>query len=461
MKRPAYLLICVFAFVFSLALMPGLTAIGQQSRQVQVVDRIIAVVGKNMILESDIEAQYQQYRMQGMVDGSASSVKCTILENMLMENLLLNQAELDSIEVSDSEVEQSLDQRLRYFITQFGSQEKLEEYYQKSLIEIKEEFRDLVRDQMMIKQVQDNINKDVVVTPAEVRDFYRNIPKDSLPLVNAEVEMSQIIKVPPVSMEQKVIIKEKLRDLRRRIVDGENFATLAILYFEDPGSAAKGGEIGFYGRGELYPEYEAIAFKLQEGEISEIIESQAGFHIVQLLQRKGDYVNTRHILLQTKPSPLDVEAARSELDSILTLINTGSITFEEAVTKFSDDPGKNSGGFIINPNTGTTRFEMDELDPQLSFVTSRLEVGQISTPIPGKTDEGKDAYRLVKLTARTEPHKANLTDDYSRIQGWALQQKQQDKLSDWIDKNLENAYIMVIPDYQDCSFRQDWFGQKK
>ncbi len=458
MKRPAPFSTLVILTIFLAAWLPGLTARAQQ--QVQVVDRIIAVVGKNMILESDIEAQYQQYRMQGMVEGSASSMKCTILENMLLENLLLNQAELDSIEVTDSEVEQSLDQRLRYFISQFGSQEKMEEFYQKSLIEIKEEFRDLVRDQLLIRQVQDNINKDVSVTPAEVRDFYRGIPKDSLPLVNAEVEMAQIIKIPPVSMEQKVAIKEKLRDLRRRIMNGENFATLAILYSEDPGSAAKGGEIGFYGRGELYPEYEAIAFKLQEGEVSEIIETQAGFHIVQLLQRKGDYVNTRHILLMTKPSPEDIESAVNTLDSLLTLINGGTLTFEEAVVKFSDDPGKNSGGYIINPNSGTIRFAMDELDPQLSFVTSKLEVGQISQPIPGKDDEGRDAYRLVKLVARTEPHKANLTDDYSRIQQWALQQKQQNKLSEWVDKNLENAYVMVIPDYQDCPYRHHWVSKK-
>ncbi len=427
------------------------------AQQVQVIDRIIAVVGKNMILESDIEAQYQQYRMQGSIKGSAEIIKCDLVETMLMENLLLNQAELDSVEVADSEVEQSLDQRLRYFISQFGSQEKLEEYYQKSLIEIKEEFRELVRNQMLMKQVQDKINENVMVTPSEVREFYRNLPADSIPLISAEVEMAQIVKVPPVSMEQEVMIKEKLRDLRRRVVAGENFATLAILYSEDPGSAAKGGEIGFYGRGELYPEYEAAAFKLKEGEISEIVKTQAGFHIIQLLQRKGDYINTRHILLMTKPSPLDVDKARAELDTLYARITSGEITFEDAVLKYSEDPGKNSGGYIINPMTGTTKFVMDELDPQLAFVSSKLEVGEISTAVPGKTEDGKDSYRIVKLVSRTEPHKANLDDDYSRIQEWALSFKQQEKLSEWINKNMGNAYIMVIDDYRDCDFRHDWF----
>lgn len=438
--------------VFLASLLPS-----SVTAQQKVIDRIVAVVGTNMILESELEAQYLQYRMQGMIDGTASEVKCQILENMLLENLLLNQAELDSVTVGDSEVEQSLDQRLRYFISQFGSQEKLEEYYQKTILEIKEEFRELVRNQMMIKAVQDQITENVFVTPSEVKSFYKDIPRDSLPLINAEVEMVQIVKTPPISMEQKVEIKEKLRDLRRRVLNGENFATLAILYSEDPGSANKGGEIGFYGRGELYPEYEAAAYKLNEGEYSDIIESKAGFHLIQLLERKGDYINTRHILLMTKPSPYDMEAARLALDSVYTMITNGEITFEDAVVKYSDDPGKNSGGHIINPYTGTTKFEMDQLEPQLSFVVNKLEVGQISRPVLSKTEEGQDIYRLVKLKARSEPHRANLTDDYHLIQEWALQQKQQRRLTEWVNKNFDNAYVMVIDEYKSCAFDYQWF----
>lgn len=429
--------------------------------QPQVIDRIIAVVGKNMILESEVETQYLQYRMQGMIEGSASSVKCQILENMLLNNLLLNQAERDSLEVTDSEVEQSMDQRLRYFISQFGSQEKLEEFYQKSIIEIKEEFRELVKNQIMVDKVQQQITENVFVTPSEVKEYYRIMPRDSIPLINAEVEMAQIVRTPPISMEQKVVIKEKLRDLRRRIMNGENFATLAILYSEDPGSAAKGGEIGFYGRGELYPEYEAVAFKLEEGDISEIIESKAGFHIVQLIERKGDYVNTRHILLMTKASPLDLEAARLELDSVYNLIQNGQMTWEDAVKKFSDDPGKNNGGVVVNPYTGATKFEMDQLEPQLSFAINRLEVGQISKAIPTQTEEGKEAFHLVKLIARTEPHRANLEDDYNSIQEWALENKKQERLEEWVNNNVENAYIMLIDDYKGCEFDYDWFPEYK
>jgi len=434
---------------------------GQIHAQEIVVDRIIAIVGKNMILESKVEAQYLQEKIQGTIIGSASEAKCMILQRMLHNNLLLYQAELDSVVVSENDVERSLDQRLRYFITQFGTQEKLEEYYGKSIIEIKEEFREMVRNYMLVEQVEANITEHVFVTPSDVKGFYRSIPPDSIPLINARVEMLQIIKIPPVSIDQKVMIKEKLRDLRRRVVAGENFATLAILYSEDPGSAVKGGEIGFFGRGELYPEYEAVAFKLEEGEISDIVETRAGFHIIQLIERKGEYINTRHILLMTKASPIDLEKARLELDSLLVQIRNGEITFENAALKNSDDPGKSGGGYIINPYTGTTWFEMDQLEPQLSFVINKLDVGQISTPVPTQTEEGEEAFRLVKLKARTEPHRANLTDDYSLITDWALMKKKEEKIIEWVNKNVENAYIMIIDDYKNCEFDFNWFPEKE
>ena len=458
MNKP-YLRILIFCIFFLLV------ASLQIRAQEIVVDRIIAVLGKNMILESDLEAQYLQMKMQGSIEGSASSVKCMILQKMLRDDLLINQAELDSITVSEEEVERSLDQRLRYFIAQFGTQEKLEEYYGKSIVEIKEEFREMVKNYMLVEQVENEITMNVFVTPSDVKAYYRNIPQDSIPLISAKVEMTQIIKIPPISMEQRVMIKEKLRDLRRRIIAGENFATLAILYSEDPGSAAKGGEIGFFGRGELYPEYEAAAFKLKEGEISEIVETKAGYHIIQLIERKGDYINTRHILLMTKPSPEDLETARLQLDTVLTKIKSGEITFEDAVMKYSDDAGKKSGGFLINnsngPNSGTTWWEMDELEPQVSFVINKLEVGQISTPVPAQTEEGKDAYRLIKLNARVEPHRANLTDDYSLITTSALSYKKEQKIMEWVNNNVENAYIMIIDDYKNCDFDYNWFpGQE-
>lgn len=431
---------------------------GLQAKTQQLIDEIVAVVGQNMILESHLEGQYLQMRAQGNIQGSASGIKCRILENMMFEKLMLNQAELDSIVVTESQVEQDLDQRLRYFTAQFGSQEKLEEFYDKSIIEIKDEFRELVRNQLIVQEVQRTITENIKVTPSEVKTFYKSLPVDSIPLVNAEVEIAQIVKTPPISVEQKTVVKERLRELRRRITAGDNFATLAILYSEDPGSASKGGELGFYGRGELYPEFEAAAFKLEVGEISDIVETEAGFHIIQMIERKGDYINVRHILLQTKVSPADLALAKQELDSIAAEIRNGNITFEEAIEKYSEDPGKANQGMLINTMNGTTRFEMDQLDPQVSFTIDKLEIGEISNAVPMKTEDGKDAYRILKLKSRTKPHIANLEEDYNRISGWALDYKKEEKVKEWVEKNLENAFIRISERYHDCSYDFDWLS---
>jgi len=279
-----------------------------------IIDQVVAIVGDKIILESEVETQYVQYRMQGDIRGSSSAVKCEIMENMVFQKLMVNQAEIDSVEVSDSQVESEMDRRLRYYISQFGSQEKLEEFYQKSLIEIKEEFKEMVKEQMMVENVQHSITQDVKITPTEVRSYFKSIPKDSIPLVNSEVEIGQIVKQPPINVKEKIAIKEKLVEIRNRIIEGEAFSTLAVLYSEDPGSAKNGGELGLYGRGELYPEFEAVAFKLEKDELSEIVETEAGYHILQLIERKGDYVNVRHILLRPKVSPFDLVAAKSTLN---------------------------------------------------------------------------------------------------------------------------------------------------
>ncbi len=424
--------------------------------QEKIIDQVAAVVGQNIILESDIENQYYQYRMEGDISGGEGTVKCQILESMLFQNLLLNQAELDSVEITESQIEQTMDQRLRYFIAQIGSKEAFEEYYGKSIPEFKEEFRDEIKNQLMIESVQQGINQDVTISPSEVNKFFKSIPTDSLPLINSEVIIGQIVKKPPISIQQKLAVKEKLRSLRDRVVKGEKFSTLAVLYSEDPGSAKKGGELGLYGRGELYPEFEAVAFKLNKGEVSEIVETEAGFHILQLIERKGEYVNVRHILIRPKVSPEDLDKARITLDSVATLIRNDVLDFEEAVTKFSDDPGKNSGGLLINPMTGTTRFEVTELDPSVSFVIDKLKPGMISDPVPMETETGQEAYRLLYLKKRTLPHRANLTEDYNRIREWALQEKQSKAYNEWISKKATNTYIKIVDKYKDCAFENDW-----
>ena len=446
------LLIIMISMVLSLVV---------RAQEEKVIDQIVAVIGQNIILESDIENQYYQYRMQSGIIGGESSVRCQMLESLLFQKLLLNQAEIDSITISDTEIQQTMDQRLRYFIAQLGSRERFEEYYGKSIEEFKEEFSSDIENQLKVEKTQNGIVENVTVTPAEVRSFFKDIPTDSIPLVNSMVEIGELIRMPPVTLEQKLMIKDRLRGLRERVMAGETFSTLAILYSEDPGSAKKGGELGFYGRGELYKEFEAIAFKLGDGEVSEIVETQAGFHIIQLIERKGEYVNVRHILLKTKVSPLDLAMAKAYLDTVAGLINTDSLTFDEAVLQYSDGENKNNGGLLINPMTGTTGFEVSDLDPQVSFVIDKLKVGEISKPAMMETEDGKQAYRLLFLKKRTLPHRANMREDYDKIQSWALEQKKAEAFQEWIAKKAAKTYIRINDKFRQCEFEFGWFESQE
>ena len=427
-----------------------------KAQQKQVIDQVAAVVGKNVILQSDIENQYIQYRLQRGISGSAETIRCQILEDLLFQKLMLNQAEIDSVEVTDEQINQEMERRLRYFINELGSQEKLEAYYNKSINEIKNELRRLVKDQMLVQEVQNGIMNSVEVTPSEIKNYYRTMPSDSIPMVNTEYEIAQIVKKPPISIDEKLKVKERLFDLRKRILEGERFSTLAVLYSEDPGSARKGGELGFYGRGELYPEFEAVAFTLKDGEISEIVETEAGFHIIQMIERRGEYVNVRHILLMAKVSPVALEKAKNELDSIAIQIRSGELSFEDAVEKYSDDEAKGKSGLLLNPYTGSTLFEADDLDQQVSFVIDKLQLGELSDPVPMITEEGKDAYRLLMLKRKTTPHKANLRDDYNRIQVWALQKKKQEAVDNWIREKSNSAYVRINENFTDCDFDYNW-----
>ena len=422
----------------------------------QVIDKIVAVVGKNIIMQSDIEEQYMQYRLQGGLKGSASSIRCEILEDQLFRKLMLNQAELDSIEVTDAQVESEMEYRIRYYLSQLGSQEKVEKYFNKTMAEIKDELRTIIKDQKMIEEVQRKIVEGVSATPSDVREFFNSIPSDSIPMVSAQYEIAQLVKKPPITLDEKLAVKDRLYGLRSRILKGERFSTLALLYSEDPGSAKKGGELGFQGRGELVPEFEAAAFALKDGEISEVVETEYGYHIIQMIERRGDYVNVRHILLTVKVSPEALQTAYNELDSIANLIRNDSITFDEAVRKFSDEDDKVNGGYLVNPNTGSTMFSAEDLDQQVSVVVNRLQVGEVSSPVPMKTKNGKDAYRLLIIKKKTTPHKANLKDDYALIQQWTMQKLRQDAINKWIEAKSSKAYVKICDEYRDCDFQFDW-----
>ena len=298
-KIAAFLAVLFFVFIMT----------PSKAQDAQVIDRIVAVVGQNIILQSDIESQYLQYRLQGGIKGSASALRCEILEDLMFQKLMLNQAEMDSITVTDDQVNAEVDRWISYFISQVGSEENLEKYYKKTMPEIREDLFRVRKDNMLVQQVQQAILANVEVTPSEVRKLYNSMSKDSIPMVNSKYEIAHLVKKPPITLDQKLEVKDKLYKMRKRILNGERFSTLALLYSEDPGSAKKGGELGFHGKGEFAPEFEAAAFNLRDGEISEVVETEFGFHIIQMIERRGDFVNVRHILLTVKVAPEVLQVA--------------------------------------------------------------------------------------------------------------------------------------------------------
>ena len=437
-----------------------------QNQQPQVVDKVVAVVGKNIILQSDIENQYIQYRVQGMTEGTGKEVRSRILEELLLQKLMLNQAEMDSITVTDEQVEAELNRRIQWFISRIGSQEKMEAQFGKSMSEIKDEVRQASKDNMLQEQVQAKIMENVTVTPQEVKDFYLNIPKDSLPMVSPSYEIVQIVKRPPVSIDEKLQVKDRLYQIRKRILEGESsFATMAVLYSEDPGSARQGGELGLTGRGEWATEFENVAFNLRDGEISDVVETQFGFHIIQLIEKRDNMVNCRHILLTAKVPVEALEKAQNDLDSVAQLIRNGDMTFEDACKKFSDDDSKNNGGYLTNAITNGNWISMQDLQEleqaypeykNLAFVISRLDVGEVSDPVPMTTNDNKDAFRLVMIKRKTEAHQANLKEDYNLIQSWALSQKRQEAIGKWVKGKAAKAYIRLDDAFKDSEFYYDW-----
>ena len=427
----------------------------------QILDQVVAVVGKNIILKSDIETQYLQYRMQGFIEGSSRTIKCEILQDLIFQKLLLNQADVDSIVVGQSQVEQELDRRFRYFIQQFGSKEKLEEYYDKSVDEFKEDMRDVVSNQLLQQNVQAQIVAGIGITPKEVKAFYKLIPQDSLPLINTEYLVAELVRSPEISETEKLEVKEKLLALRQRILKGESFATMAILYSEDPGSAKKGGELGMYGRGELYPEFEDVAFTLADGEISGIVETEAGYHIIQMIERQEDFINCRHILLMPKISPIQKQESISYLDSIQKLIVDSTYTFAQAVRNFSDSPNRIGGGFLVNPATGNNMFQAEDLDPKVFYVIDKLKVKAVSKPVSYMNEDKKEAYRLLLLADKVPTHRANIEQDYDKIYMIALNRKHQEILDEWVIEHSKKAYIRIVDNYSDCSFYNEIMTSKK
>lgn len=418
-----------------------------------IVDQVIAVVGNKIILESEVEAQYMQYKARN--NKADYHIKCDIFEESLKQKLFINQAIIDSIEVSQSEVEYEIANRLDNFIEQLGGIEKVEEYFGKPLAQIKEDLKEITKDQLTANKMQMTIGQDIKVTPAEVNKFYQNLPKDSLPLIDTEIEIQQILIYPKSTPEQVKEVKDKLLSFKKQIEKGERkFETLAILYSDDPGTASNGGEMGYMARGELVPEFASAAFKLDKNEISNIVKTDFGYHIIQLVDRKGERVKVRHILMKPKISTTSKIAARNRLDSITKLIKNDSISFAIAATYFNEDERtRNNEGLMINPYTGTSKFTTDKIHPALKYVIKDLEPGEISKPFESYDQSGKNVYMIIRLKSKTEPHLASLDTDYQKIQNMALMNKNQKLIDEWIQEKQKTMYITMDKKYKKCNFK--------
>ncbi|MBL0340495.1 MAG: peptidylprolyl isomerase [Bacteroidetes bacterium] len=423
----------------------------------QIIDQVTAVIGNKILLKSEIETQYQQIVSQGTT--GSEELRCRVTDQLLINKLLLNQAILDSVEVTDNQVENELDRRVGYMVSQIGSEAKLEEYYEKSILEIKDEFKPLIMEQLLMQAMQGTVTKNVSVSPSDVKEFFNSIPEDSLPFINAEIEYSQIVINVPVSNEEKKNVKDKLESYRQRVLKGEEFSTLAILYSQD-GSSRNGGELGFVGRGDLVPEFEAAAFKLRKGEVSEIVETKFGFHIIQLIERRGEQINVRHILLKPAFSAPDINKTFAKSDSIHKLIISDSLSFSEAAQRFSNDADSRfNGGNVVNQKLGTTRFEADEVDPTVFFQLEKMNVGETSAPIQSLSAEGNTAFKILFLKSRSKPHKANLTTDYQRIQEATLTEKESKALVAWVKKKKRTTFVQLSDDLKSCVSLEHWFAK--
>jgi peptidyl-prolyl cis-trans isomerase SurA len=420
------------------------------------VDDVLAVVGGNAIFRSDVESQYLQMKAQN--NRLDDDVQCQIFEDLLIQKLLLNQAKVDSVEISEQSVESQLDNRMDYFIRQIGSKEKLEKYFNKSIIEIKEDFHDAIKNQMITEKMRSNITESVTITPSEVKKFYESLKQDSIPLINAQVEIRQILIYPNYTNESKLAAKDKLLSLRKRIIDGEKFSTLAVLYSEDPGSARMGGEIGFMSKAELDPEYAKTAFSLKVGSVSTIVESQFGYHIIQLIERQDDRANTRHILIKPKVSQEELSKAKARIDSIAYLIKVDTLTFEKAAMFFSQDKETFfNGGLVINAANQSSKFEMNEFPTQDFLMIKDLKEGDVSAPYETVDSKGKPVYKMVQVKRKIQPHKANITDDYQFLQHFALEDKKMKAISLWIEDKKKSTYYQINNSgYETCPFIVNW-----
>ncbi len=419
-----------------------------------VIDEVIWVVGDEAILRSEVEEERLRAQYEGTpINGDPY---CVIPEQLAVQKLFLHQAVIDSVEANESTVSHQVDMRLNYYINQIGSKEKMEEYFRKPSSDIRAEMMTTVRNQMIIQQMQSKLTSNIKPTPAEIRRYYNSLPIDSIPMMPAQVEVQIISFEPAVPVEETERIKQRLREFTERVQSGSaEFSMLARLYSEDTESAKRGGELGFVGKGQLVPEFAEVAFNMTDPKrVSRIVQTEYGFHIIQLIEKKGDRINCRHILLRPRISATDKVRAIERLDSIRQLVTTDSMQFEQAVVRFSQD--KNTvmnAGLMINPNTGSSKFEYQELAPEIAKLIYTMQEGDVSQPfVMMDQTKNREVCAIVRLKKKTDVHRANLTDDFQTIKSMLEAQKGQELLHDWILKKQKTTYVQIAPEWQGCDF---------
>lgn len=422
--------------------------------QDNIIDQVVWVVGDEAILKSEVEEERLNALMEHRdLDGDPY---CVIPEQLAIQKLFLNQAEIDSIEVTESEVIARLDAQLNFMIQQIGSEEKVEEYFNKTMTQIREKLRQNIHDGLTAQRMQQEIVGEIKVTPAEVRNFFNQLPYDSIPYIPTNVEVQIITREPKVPQKEVDAVKAQLREFTDRINSGEtSFSTLALLYSEDPGSRMRGGELGFMGRGQLLPEFANVAFNLQDpNKVSKIVETEYGFHIIQLIEKRGDRINCRHILLRPHIPSEAIDSAMLTLDSIADNIRNAKYTFEQAALYLSDDKDTRlNNGLMPNPYDNTSKFEMQQLPQEIARVVDALKVGEISDPFTMVTDNGMEVCAIVKLKTKSEGHKATISEDYQRLKDLVTQQMGEEKLKEWIKEKLKTTYVRIDPAWRNCDFK--------
>lgn len=446
--------ICIYMrqIVVLLALLVSANIFAQNN----IIDQVVWVVGDEAILKSEVEeARLNALYEHRDIDGDPY---CVIPEELAIQKLFLNQAEIDSIEVTDAEVLQRVDAQLNWTIQQIGSEEKMEEYFNKTKTQIREKLRQNIRDGLTAQKMQQEIIGDIKVTPAEVRNYFSQLPYDSIPYIPTTVEIQIITKEPVIPQKEIDDVKARLREFTERVVSGESsFSTLALLYSEDPGSRVRGGELGFMGRGQLVPEFANVAFNLQDpNKVSKVVETEYGYHIIQLIEKRGDRINCRHILLRPHVPAAAVDSALVGLDSIADNIRNNKYTFDVAALYISDDKDTRlNNGLMPNQNNNTSRFEMQELPQEIAREVDKLKVGEISDPFTMLDKNGKEICAIIKLKSKIEGHKATLSDDYQRIKGLVVEKMGEEKLKEWIKEKLKTVYVRIDPEWRNCEFKYD------